>query len=400
MLVELTTVKDVAAVPPKLTAVAPIKLVPVIVTEAPDAANVGVNAVMVGTDTVNPARVAVPLGVVTDTLPFDPPAATTAVMLVALATLNEAAAVPPKLTAVAPVKLVPLMVTVAPTAAGFVNAVMVGAELTELAVKVNVPPGVVTDTLPEAPVGTTASICVGLTTVKEVAAMPPKLTAVAPVKLVPVIVTVAPAAATAGAMAEMVGANITKPGALAVPKGVVTDTLPDEPVLLTTACMLVELVTTNEAAAVPPKLTAVAPVKLVPVMVIVAPTTEEVGVKVVMVGPAIVNPANVAVPPGVVTDMLPVEPAATTAVMLVELATLNEAAAVPPKLTAVAPVKFVPVIVTVVPWPAETGVKEVTVGALMVKPARVPVPPGVVTATMPEEPAPTTAVISVVLTTV
>ena len=37
-------------------------------------------------------------------------------------------------------------------------------------------------------------------------------------------------------------------------------------------------------------------------------------------------------------------------------------AAVPPKLTAVAPVKLVPVMVTVVPLPAEVGVKEVRVG--------------------------------------
>ena len=44
----LTTVNDVAAVPPKLTAVAPVKLVPVIVTVVPDAAVLGVNEVMVG----------------------------------------------------------------------------------------------------------------------------------------------------------------------------------------------------------------------------------------------------------------------------------------------------------------------------------------------------------------
>jgi hypothetical protein len=42
MLVGLKTVKDVAAVPPKVTTVAPIKLVPVITTVAPDAADVGV----------------------------------------------------------------------------------------------------------------------------------------------------------------------------------------------------------------------------------------------------------------------------------------------------------------------------------------------------------------------
>jgi len=165
MVVALTTEKEVAAVPPKLTAVAPVKLAPVIVTLPPDAANVGVNEVMVGSDIANPANVAVPLGVVTETAPLVPVAATTAVMVVALATLNEAAAVPPKLTAVAPVKLVPVMVTVAPTAAGLVNAVIVGAVLIMLAVKVKVPPGVVTATLPGVPLGTTAVIVVALTTV-------------------------------------------------------------------------------------------------------------------------------------------------------------------------------------------------------------------------------------------
>jgi hypothetical protein len=48
MVVLLTTVKEVATVLPKLTAVAPVKLVPVIVTVVPDAAVVGVNEVIVG----------------------------------------------------------------------------------------------------------------------------------------------------------------------------------------------------------------------------------------------------------------------------------------------------------------------------------------------------------------
>ena len=399
ILVALTKVKLVAAVPPKLTAVAPVKFVPVIVTVAPDAAKVGVKDVMVGTATAKPGNVAVPMGVVTDTLPLLP-AATTAVILVLLATINDAAAVPPNLTAVAPVKLVPVLVTLAPTATGVVNAVIVGAALTWLAVKVKVPPGVVTDTLPGDAAGTTAEMVVALTTVYEVAEVPPNFTAVVPVKLVPVMVTIAPVAAEDGVMAVIVGAGITKPDMLPVPNGVVTDTLPVEPPPAITAVMLVELFTTNEADAVPPKLTAVAPVKLVPVIVTVAPVNADVGVNEVMVGAAMVKPAKLAVPPRVVTDMVPEAPAATTAVMLVELATLKEAAAVPPKLTAVAPVKLVPVIVTVAPEPAEVGVNEVTVGAGNVKPARVAVPPNVVTDTLPAEPLPNTAVMLVELTIV
>ena len=121
----------------------------------------GVNEVMVGVEMVKPAKVAVPAGVVTDTLP-EVPLPTTAVILVALATLNDVTGVPPKLTAVAPVKLVPVMVIVEPTAP-LPAAVIVGRGLNP--VKVAVPPGVVTDTLPDAALANTAVILVALTTV-------------------------------------------------------------------------------------------------------------------------------------------------------------------------------------------------------------------------------------------
>ena len=60
-------------------------------------------------------------------------------------------------------------------------------------------------------------------------------------------------------------------------------------------------------------------------------------------------PVLVAVPPGVVTVMAPVAPLPTVAVIWVSQLTVKEAAAVPPKVTAVAPVKLVPVMVTAVP---------------------------------------------------
>ena len=75
-----------------------------------------------------------------------------------------------------------------------------------------------------------------------------------------------------------------------------------------------------------------------------------------------VKPARVAVPPGVVTDTAPVVPFATIAVIVVGDSTVKLVAAVPPKLTAVALVKLVPVIVTVSPVVAMVGVKELTVG--------------------------------------
>ena len=103
--------------------------------------------------------------------------------------------------------------------------------------------------------------------------------------------------------------------------------------------------------------------KLVPVIITEVPTAPLVGLKLVMVGAGInVNPARVAVPPGVVTLTLPEVPDPTTAVMLVAKTTLNDVTAVPPKLTAVAPVKLVPVMVMVVPLPALVGLKLVMVG--------------------------------------
>ena len=74
------------------------------------------------------------------------------------------------------------------------------------------------------------------------------------------------------------------------------------------------------------------------------------------------KPPLLTLPLAVVTRTFPVAPAPTTAVILVALTTVNEVAAVPPKLTPVAPVKFVPVIVTVCPVPADVGLKDAIVG--------------------------------------
>ncbi len=69
------------------------------------------------------------------------------------------------------------------------------------------------------------------------------------------------------------------------------------------------------------------------------------------------------VPEGVVTCMVPVVPLPTVAVICVAELTVNELTSVPPMLTSVAPVKFMPVMVTVaVPAQPEAGVKEVMAG--------------------------------------
>jgi hypothetical protein len=65
----------------------------------------------------------------------------------------------------------------------------------------------------------------------------------------------------------------------------------------------------------------------------------------------------------VVTDTLPLDPGPTNAVIFIEEDTKNALAGVPPKLTAVAPVKLVPLMVTDAFVLADVGVKEVIVGA-------------------------------------
>ncbi len=63
-----------------------------------------------------------------------------------------------------------------------------------------------------------------------------------------------------------------------------------------------------------------------------------------MGGTVYVNPARDAVPPGVATEILPLAPVPTSAVILVGLLTLKEAAGTAPKDTPVAPEKLAPLI--------------------------------------------------------
>ena len=104
--------------------------------------------------------------------------------------------------------------------------------------------------------------------------------------------------------------------------------------------------------------------KLVPLMVIVAPTAPLLGVKLVMLGePRTVNEsALVIVTPLVVTDMVP-EPApeGTVTVILVELEAVTTAL-MPLNATTGDGPKFVPVIITVAPVAPLVGLKLVIVG--------------------------------------
>ena len=74
------------------------------------------------------------------------------------------------------------------------------------------------------------------------------------------------------------------------------------------------------------------------------------------------NPLRVAVPPGVLTDTLPLAPLETMALMEVALLTVNEVAATPPNWTELAPVRLVPLITTVFPLVALVGLKLLMVG--------------------------------------
>ena len=250
-----------------------------------------------------------------------------------------------------------------------------------------VPLGVVTDKLPVvAPDATEATIVVEFVTLNEDAAVPPICTLVTPIKLVPVIVTEVPTRPDVGVKEVIVGESgntIKLVPDEAIPPGVVTSIAPLEDPDATVAVIVVELTTVKEEAGVDPIFTEVVPIKLVPVIVTVVPDGPDPGVNEDIVGGNIIVklPTDVEDPPKVVTLTVPVDvPCATTAVIVVELTTMKDAALVPPNVTEVAPVKLVPVIVTVDPIRPEFGVNElIEGGGTTVKlEEEVPVPPALV----------------------
>jgi hypothetical protein len=168
---------------------------PAIVTSAPAAALAGANEVSFGS-TLNGAELSpAPPGFVTPICPVRAPAGTAAFTCVA-DTLVGAAAMPPKLTAVAEAMFVPFTVTNVPTApeAGVkLDTVGAGTVTVKSDALVAVPPGVVTAIGPVvAPTGTVAVACVAEVTENDVALVPWKVTAEAPLRSVPVIATLVP----------------------------------------------------------------------------------------------------------------------------------------------------------------------------------------------------------------
>ncbi len=124
---------------------------------------------------------------------------------------------------------------------------------------------------------------------------------------------------------------------------------------------------------------AVAPVRFVPVTTTVVPTAPLVGRKLAMAGIEVLMVKSLAerpVPLAVVTEILPVVAAlGTVSVICVALFTVN-VAGVPFTAAAVAPVKLVPVTVTLLPIAPLAGEKLVIVGAgTELEPVELALPP-------------------------
>jgi hypothetical protein len=199
----------------------------------------------------------------------------------------NAAGVPLNVRALAPVKALPVIVTLLPILPEpGLNDEMVG--MTPNAVELDpLPTGVVTVIGPvSAPDGTLAVIVESETTVK-LAAMLLNVTADAPVKALPLIVTDEPTVADAGEKAVMLGAGsddtVNKSVVVAVPVGVVTLIDPLVAAAGTTAVNWVSDPTLKLAVA-PLKATAVVPVKPLPVSVTDEPGHPDPGVNDVIVG--------------------------------------------------------------------------------------------------------------------
>jgi hypothetical protein len=294
ILVEEFTVNEDAFEPPNLTAVAPEKPVPVIVTELPHGPLSGSNDVIPRVPTVKFVVLwFVPFGVVTRIGPVDALFGTIAVIRLGLSTVKVADPLP-NFTEVAPVRLFPLIWTDVPgePLVGE-NDVISGVPGTVNFVGlVAVPEGVVTLMGPVVvPFATLAVIWVELTTVKEAASVRLNTTSFAPVKLVPLIVTIVPGEPLVGENDVIVGlpaAVTTKSSALdADPSGAVTEIGPVWAFAGTCAVIWVGPFTTKVGSdRLGQNVTSVAPVKFVPVITTVVPTGPLLGEKSEIAGAA------------------------------------------------------------------------------------------------------------------
>jgi hypothetical protein len=197
-------------VPLSVTPVAPVKPVPVTVTDVPAVPLAGENDEMVGgTATMKDVPdEPVPFGVVTAIGPLVAPLGTVKVSCVSELTVKAVGA-PLSVTAVAPVKFAPVTMTDVPTVplVGENDEITGDGGVTMKADDdVAVPPGVVTAIGPlVAPLGTVAMMRVSDETVNADAGVPAKDTDVAPLRPVPEIVTLVPTGPLDGLKDEIVG---------------------------------------------------------------------------------------------------------------------------------------------------------------------------------------------------
>lgn len=412
----------VAVVPLNLTmllAAVLLKLVPVMVTEVPMVPEAGLNPEMVGLEAVVTVKLVALMAVAPPTstviVPVVAPAGTAVTILVVVGVPLIAAVTPLNLTillAAVVLKLVPVMVTEEPTLPAIgLNPVMVGTTTVKSLALVTVTPSISMVTLPVvAPTGTEVTIVVAVGVPVMEASVPLNFTmllAAVVLKFVPVNVTEVPTKPEVGFMPVKVGAvgkETTKSVALvAVSLPTCTVIFPVVAPVGTDVTILVEVGVPVMVAVVPLNFTillAAVVLKLVPVRVIVVPTGAEVGLNPVKVGAVgaetMKSVALVAVFPATSTVILPmVAPVGTIATILVVVGVPEMVAVVPLNFTillAAVVLKLVPVIVTELPIGADVGLKLVIVGGpIKVNPVRVAVPPGVVTLTLPDCPAPTTA---------
>jgi hypothetical protein len=133
--------------------------------------------------------------------------------------------------------------------------------------------------------GTTAVICADELMTKE-AATPLKVTDVTPASVVPVNTTLAFATAADGFALVRAGVTENVPVEVAVPMRVVMAMVPVKAPAGTMALTCVAEIGMMVRAAMPPKVIAVVPLKLVPVITTVAPSAPEPGLKLAIVGAA------------------------------------------------------------------------------------------------------------------
>jgi hypothetical protein len=137
-----------------------------------------------------------------------------------------------------------------------------------------------------APSGTFARSCVSESTVKALAAVPLKVTLVVPLNPLPVRVTSVPTGPLVGLNEAICGVTITTKSLalLAVPSAFVTLIGPVLAPLGTTAVICVFETTLKPLAGIPLNATAVVPLKLLPLIVMLVPAIPWMGLNEVMTG--------------------------------------------------------------------------------------------------------------------